>query len=29
MKGRERILREHTYKHRINSIIQVMRERYR
>jgi len=28
MKGRERVLREHTYKHRIGKIIEVMRSRY-
>jgi len=27
-KGRERVLREHTYRHRLNRMIQVMRERY-
>ncbi|MBI4686999.1 MAG: glycosyltransferase [Nitrospirae bacterium] len=28
-KGREKVLREHTYKHRLNSVIQVMRQRYK
>lgn len=28
MKGRERVLREHTYKHRIGKIIEVMKSRY-
>lgn len=29
MKGMERVLREHTYKHRIGKIIEVMKSRYR
>ncbi len=28
-RGRQRVLREHTYKHRLKSIIQLMRERYK
>lgn len=28
-KGRERILREHTYRHRLNSMIQFMKNRYK
>jgi spore maturation protein CgeB len=27
-KGRERVLKEHTYKHRLNEMIRVMKERY-
>lgn len=28
MRGRDRVLKEHTYKHRLNTLIQVMRDRY-
>jgi spore maturation protein CgeB len=29
MKGRERVLKEHTYKHRLRKIIEIMRARYK
>ncbi|MBI4620100.1 MAG: glycosyltransferase [Desulfobacterales bacterium] len=28
VKGRDRVLKEHTYKHRLNAVIQVMKDRY-
>jgi spore maturation protein CgeB len=29
MKGRQRVLKEHTYKHRLNELINYMKDRYK
>ena len=29
IKGRKRVLKDHTYRHRLNSVIEVMKQRYR